>query len=75
MAKLYTYLLALEIVGTHKVLGAPPKEVFGSDSTTLVQTPWDILQSYYFQASRAIITSPAASRWRADNMLEYKLLH
>ena len=33
MAKLYTYLLALATVGTHKVHGAPLEEVFGSDST------------------------------------------
>ena len=62
MAKLYTYLLALAIVGSNKVHGAPPEEVFGSDSTMFVQTPWDILQSYYFQVSRSIITFPEASR-------------
>ena len=27
-----------------------------------VQTPWDILQAYYFQVSRSIITFPEASR-------------
>ena len=62
MAKLYTYLLALATVGTHKVHGAPPEEVFGSDSTMFVQTPWDILQAYYFQVSRAILTFPEESR-------------
>ena len=62
MAKLYTYLLALAIVGSDKVHGAPPEEIFGSDSTMFVQTPWDTLQSYYFRVSRAIITVPEASR-------------
>ena len=62
MAKLYTYLLALAIVGTHKVHGAPPEEAFGSDSTMFVQTPWDILQAYYFQVTRSVITFPEASR-------------
>ena len=48
MAKLYTYLLALAVVGSDKVHGAPPEEAVGSDSTMFVQTPWDTLQSYYF---------------------------
>ena len=62
MAKLRTYLLAIAIIGTDKVQGAPPDEEFGSDSTKFVKTPWDILQAYYFRAARAIKAVPKASR-------------
>ena len=34
MAKLRIYLLAIAIIGTDKVQGAPPAEEFGSDSTS-----------------------------------------
>ena len=62
MAKLHTYLLALSIIGSDKVQGAPPEEEFGSDSTMFVQAPWDVLQSYYFRAAHAITAVPEASR-------------
>ena len=46
------------------------KEDFGSDSTDYVQVPWDILQEYYFKASKAALRIPSQSRlsWleRAD---------
>jgi hypothetical protein len=62
LAMLHTYLLALSIAGSSKVQGAPEEEAFGSDSTKLVKVPWDVLQSYYFRASRAVRTVPEASR-------------
>ena len=62
MAMLHTYLLALSIAGSSKVQGAPDEEAFGSDSTKLVKVPWDVLQSYYFRASRSAMTVPEASR-------------
>ncbi len=58
MAKLRTYLLAVAIIGTDKVQGAPPDEQFGNDSTKFVKTPWDTLQAYYFRAARAIRSVP-----------------
>ena len=60
MAKLHTYLLAIAIVGSDKVQGAPADEEFGSDSTKFVKTPWDTLQAYYFRAARAIESVPKA---------------
>ena len=60
MAKLRTYLLAIAIIGTDKVQGAPPDEGFGSDATKFVKTPWDTLQAYYFRAARAIKPVPKA---------------
>jgi hypothetical protein len=62
LALLHTYLLALSIAGSSKVQGAPDEEAFGSDSTKLVKVPWDVLQSYHFRASRAVMTVPEASR-------------
>jgi hypothetical protein len=62
LAMLHTYLLALSIAGSSKVQGAPEEEAFGSDSTKLVKVPWDVLQSYYFRASRAAMAVPEASR-------------
>ena len=62
LAMLHTYILALSIAGSSKVQGAPDEEAFGSDSTKLVKVPWDVLQSYYFRASRAVMTVPEASR-------------
>jgi hypothetical protein len=62
LSKLHTYLLALAIAGSTSVEGAPPEEVFGSDSTRLIKVPWDVLQSYYFRAARAAMTVPEASR-------------
>ena len=60
MAKLRTYLLAIAIIGTDKVQGAPSDEGFGSDSTKFVKIPWDTLQAYYFRAARAIKPVPKA---------------
>ena len=62
LARLHTYLLALSIAGSIKVQGAPDEEAFGSDSTNLVKVPWDVLQSYYFRASRAVMTMTEASQ-------------
>ena len=62
MATLHTYLLALSIAGSSKVQGAPTEEAFGSDSTKFVKVPWDVLQSYYFRASRSAMLVPEASR-------------
>ena len=59
---LHTYLLALSIAGSSKVQGAPGEEAFGSDSTKFVKVPWDVLQSYYFRAARAVMSVPEASR-------------
>ena len=62
LATLHTYLLALSIAGSNKVQGAPAEEAFGSDSTKFVNVPWDVLQSYYFRASRSVMLVPEASR-------------
>ena len=62
LAKLHTYLLALSIAGSNKVQGAPVEEAFGNDSTKFVKVPWDVLQAYYFRASRAVMSMPEASR-------------
>ena len=62
LAKLHTYLLALSIAGSSKVQGAPVEEAFGNDSTKFVKVPWDVLQAYYFRASRAAMSMPEASR-------------
>ena len=62
LSKLHTYLLALAIAGSTAMEGAPTEEVFGSDSTRVIKVPWDVLQSYYFRASRAAMTVPEASR-------------
>ncbi len=62
MEKLHTYLLALSIAGSNKLQGAPVEEAFGSNSTKYVSAPLDVLQSYYFRASRAIMSVPEASR-------------
>ncbi len=62
LASLHTYYLALSIAGSSKVQGAPEEEAFGSDSTKLVKVPWDVLQSYYFRVSRAVMTVPEASQ-------------
>lgn len=62
LAMLHTYLLALSIAGSNKVQGAPVEEAFGSDSTKFVKVPWDVLQSYYFRASRAVMSVPESSR-------------
>jgi hypothetical protein len=62
LAKLHTYLLALSIAGSNKVQGAPVEEAFGNDSTKFVKVPWDVLQAYYFRASRAAMSMPEASR-------------
>ncbi len=58
MAMLHTYLLALAVVGTDKVEGAPPNEEFESDPTKFIKIPWDILQAYYFRAAQAIRSVP-----------------
>jgi len=62
LAQLYTYLLALAIAGSAKVSGAPASEEFGSDSTSFVVAPWDVLEAYYFRACRAAKTVPEALR-------------
>jgi len=62
LAMLHTYLLALSIAGSSKVQGAPVEEAFGNDSAKFVKVPWDVLQSYHFRASRAVMSVPEASR-------------
>ena len=62
LAMLHTYLLALSIAGSNMVQGNPGAEAFGSDSTKFVKVPWDVLQSYYFRACRAVMSMPEASR-------------
>jgi hypothetical protein len=62
LATLHTYLLALSIAGSCKMEGAPSEEVFGNDSTKFVKVPWDVLQSYYFRASRSAMLVPEVSR-------------
>ena len=59
---IHTYLLALSIAGSSRVQGAPSDEAFGSDSTKFVKVPWDVMQSYLFRASRAVMCLPEASR-------------
>ena len=39
MANLHTYLLALGIIGSDEIQGAPDEEPFGSDSTKFVRAP------------------------------------
>ena len=52
---LFTYLLALSIAGSQKpASGTNDQEVFGSDSTSHVSAPWDLLQGYYFRAARSV---------------------
>ena len=62
LATLHTYLLALSIAGSSKMSGAPPEEAFGNDSTKFVKVPWDLLQAYYFRASRSAMLLPEGSR-------------
>jgi hypothetical protein len=62
LATLHTYLLALSIAGSSKMQGAPTEEAFGTDSTKFVKVPWDVLQSYYFRASRSAMLVPEVSR-------------
>jgi hypothetical protein len=62
LATLHTYLLALSIAGSNKMEGAPPEEAFGNDATKFVKVPWDVLQSYYFRASRSAMLVPEVSR-------------
>ena len=62
LSMLHTYLLALAIAGSNKMQGAPPEETFGSDSTKYVKVPWDVLQAYYFRASRSAMLIPEATR-------------
>ena len=38
------------------------EEAFGNDSTKFVKVPWDVLQAYYFRASRGVMAMPEASR-------------
>jgi len=52
----------LSIAGSSKMQGAPTEEAFGSDSTKFVKVPWDLLQSYYFRASRSAMLVPEVSR-------------
>lgn len=62
LATLHTYLLALSIAGSSKMQGAPTEEAFGNDSTKFVKVPWDVLQAYYFRASRSAMSLPEGSR-------------
>jgi hypothetical protein len=62
LASLHTYLLALAVVGSAKAQGAPTEEAFGTDPTKFVEVPWDVLQAYYFRASRSAMLVPEASR-------------
>ena len=62
LSMLHTYLVALSIAGSNKVQGAPSEENFGSDSTKYVKVPWDVLQAYYFRASRSAMLIPEVSR-------------
>ena len=36
--------------------------MFGNDSTKFVKVPWDVLQVYYFRASRSAMLMPEAPR-------------
>ena len=62
LAKLHAYLLALTIAGSSEVQGAPVEEAFGNDADKFVKVPWEVLQAYYFRASRAVRSMPEASR-------------
>jgi hypothetical protein len=62
LASLHTYLLALAVVGSAEVQGAPTEEAFGADPTKFVEVPLDVLQAYHFRASRSVMLVPEASR-------------
>ena len=62
LSALYTYLLALGVVGSTEMQDAPTEESFGTDPTKFVEVPLDILQTYYFRASRSAMRVPEASR-------------
>jgi hypothetical protein len=63
LGKLYTYLLALGIVGAAKLAVAPTEpEAFGTNPAKYVQAPWDALQQYYFRAARGVLAIPEGSR-------------
>jgi hypothetical protein len=62
LASLHTYLLALAVVGSAEVQGAPTEEAFGTDPTEFVEVPLDVLQAYHFRASRSVMLVPEASR-------------
>ena len=62
LSLLHTYLLALAIAGSNKVPGAPSEGAFGSDPTAFVGAPWDVLEAYYFRATRTALAIPEASR-------------
>ena len=62
LVKLHAYLLALSIAGSSRVQGAPVEEEVGNDADKFTKVPWDVLQAYYFRASRAVMSMPEASR-------------
>ena len=68
LSALHTYLLALAVVGSAAVQGAPSDETFGSDPAKFVEVPLDILQAYHLRASLSVMLRPEASRlaWLRD---------
>ena len=62
LSALHTYLLALAVVGSAEMQGAPAEEAFDTDTTKFVEIPWDVLQAYYFRARRPVMLVPEASR-------------
>jgi hypothetical protein len=62
LSALHTYLLALAVVGSAEMQGAPAEEAFDTDTTKFVEIPWDVFQAYYFRARRSVMLVPEASR-------------
>ena len=60
LASLHTYLLALALVGSAEVQGAPTEEAFGTDPTKFVEVLLDVLQAYHFRASHSVMLVPMA---------------
>jgi hypothetical protein len=62
LSALHTYLLALAVVGSAEVQGAPAEEAFGTDPTKFVEVPLDVLHAYHLRASHSVMLMPEASR-------------
>jgi hypothetical protein len=45
LSALHTYLLALAVVGSAEVQGAPAEESFGTDPAKFVEVPLDVLHA------------------------------
>ena len=60
---LFIYLLALALVGAKPLAKLPTaREGLATESVDYVAIPWDVLQLYYFRASRAAQSVPVSQR-------------